>query len=112
MEKSRIIRNLSVVVAEVEMGTLVHVEDANYAVLAGAAHTIKSLLDRLLAGKSVCLPAHLPNLSSQAATATADDVWNPWGNNNPQDFEVDFWTTLADHPFLAGEAEMVTLPEL
>ena len=95
------------------MGTLVHVDDANYALLAGATHTIRNLLDRLLSGKSVHLPTQLPDHSSQVINATGDEVWNPWGNNNLQDFEVDFWTTLADHPFLAGgETEVVTLSEL
>lgn len=98
----RVLRDLSVLVAEVEVGTLVYKEDANYALLAGAAQTIKSILDRLsLSRFDQSRSTELPEEPSTQPSPEAE-CWNPWGNSNVQDFEANFWLTLAEHPFLIG----------
>ncbi|KAH7015634.1 putative Zn(II)2Cys6 transcription factor [Ilyonectria destructans] len=102
---SSVFQNLSVLVTEVEVGTLVCKEDANYALLAGATRTIKSLLDRFLCGRMGAQLLSQPSGNSLPCLPTlpSDGNWNPWDNSNVQDFEVDFWLTLAEHPFLVGD---------
>ncbi|KPM44441.1 hypothetical protein AK830_g2066 [Neonectria ditissima] len=102
---STVFQHLSVLVAEVEIGTLVCKEDANYALLEGATRTIKSLLDRLLSGRmgAQLLSQPTGNVLPCPPTLLNDGSWNPWDHSNVQDFEVDFWLTLAEHPFLVGD---------
>ncbi|KAH7149906.1 putative Zn(II)2Cys6 transcription factor [Dactylonectria estremocensis] len=102
---STVFQNLSVLVTEVEVGTLICKEDANYALLAGATQTIKSLLDRFLCGRmGAQVLSQPPGTSLLSLPALPNDAnWKPWDNNNVQDFEVDFWLTLAEHPFLVGD---------
>lgn len=95
------IQDLNVLVAVVETGVLIHPIDPNYALLSRATLTIKSLLRRLLTRDTRQLPAPpetgslLPN-----PTTLAPPTWNLWDNQHLQDFEVDFWLNLAEHPFL------------
>lgn len=99
---SRVIQDLSVLVAEVEAGALVHVEDPNYALLAGATQTIKSLLDRIMSDDLTRHPAvpAPPDPLSLSPTVNGNDDWSLWESHNLQDFEVDFWLNLAEHPSL------------
>ncbi|KAF2138152.1 uncharacterized protein K452DRAFT_235039 [Aplosporella prunicola CBS 121167] len=82
--ESQVIQDLSVLVAEVNKGALVHIEDPNYALLSRAAQTIKNLLDKVLSND-------YDPLSSPTA--------HEW---NLHDFSADFWFHLAEHPFLAS----------
>lgn len=45
---SRVFQDLSILVGEIERGTLVYIDSPNYALLARATQTIKSLLDRMI----------------------------------------------------------------
>lgn len=100
---SKAIRDLSVLVAEVETGALVNLEDPNYALLSGAAQTIKNLLDRLLSNEFIKQPntQPAPDPLSLSPTDYVED-WGHWQGQVLQDFEVDFWLNLAEHPFLVG----------
>lgn len=84
-----------------EAGALVHVEDPNYALLAGAAQTIKSLLNRIMSNDFTRHPETqpVPNPLSLSPTVHGEDEWASWGNHL-QEFEVDFWLNLAEHPSL------------
>jgi hypothetical protein len=46
-------------------------------------------------------------MQNPGAIAPAD--WNLWDNQHLQDFEVDFWLNLAEHPFLT-ETPVETMP--
>lgn len=95
------IQDLNVLVAVVDTGVLIHPIDPNYALLSRATLTIKSLLRRLLTRDSRQLPAPSesdPLLPHQTTPTPAN--WNLWDNQHLQDFEVDFWLNLAEHPFL------------
>ncbi|VUC24616.1 unnamed protein product [Clonostachys rosea] len=105
MDTARVFRELAVLVSEVELGTLVYKEDANYALLAGATSTIKNLIDRLSSGRFDQFRATQSNLEPAAENASPveGETWNPWGSASVQDFESNFWLTLAEHPFLMSE---------
>lgn len=115
VEVARVIQDLNVIVAEVDNGALVHLEDPNYALLGRATATIKSLLGRVLArdlAGDLAGHSHAA-AAAAAATTTADHLlqvqvpsneedWMPWDNLYVQEFEEDFWANLAEHPFLTG----------
>lgn len=105
MDTSKVFRELAVLVSEVELGTLVYKEDANYALLAGATSTIKNLIDRLSSGRFDQFRATQSNIEAAAENASPveGETWNPWGGASVQDFESNFWLTLAEHPFLMSE---------
>ncbi|KAF4123735.1 Fungal Zn(2)-Cys(6) binuclear cluster domain [Geosmithia morbida] len=108
---AKVLRDLSVIVAEVEYGTIVYKEDANYALLAGATKTIKNLLDSMTnaslhrgrrAVDHYGEDATLPCDPDAQLAVDANVPWESWVPNNLQDFEVHFWNTLAEHPFLTS----------
>ncbi|KAF4466251.1 Fungal transcriptional regulatory [Fusarium albosuccineum] len=101
INRSKIVRNLSVLVAEMETGTLVQTDDSNYKVLTGASQTIGNLLDRLLHGGTAYQHTG-PYQSSSLLDVQSKEGWNPWDGATLQDFETDFWLNLAEHPFLLG----------
>lgn len=89
---------MGVLVAEVEQGTLVYKEDADYALLTGATQTIKSLLDKLCSSRI----EPVLQLAEISETQPEEGSWEPWDHHIFQDFESNFWLTLAEHPFLVG----------
>lgn len=117
---SEIFQNLSILVAEVERGTLVYVEHPNYALLSRATKTIQSLIGRLFANSftPTTPPAVTQQLQHeqqprphdyqetfvdpQLEPSIAPETWDPWERFNGQDFELNFWLSLADHPFLTS----------
>ncbi|KAH8646906.1 putative Zn(II)2Cys6 transcription factor [Xylariales sp. PMI_506] len=103
VDLSKVVQNLSVLVAEMETGTLIRAHDPNYKLLSSASHTIGSLLNRILSGKLSTIPNfQAPPSSSTPLLGTVDQSasWSAWESHALQDFESDFWTNLADHPFL------------
>lgn len=100
---TRVCQHLSVLVVAVDTGTLVHIEDPNYALLVKATKTIDALLGRLMTHGSMANSVLKPASDSpQPCPPTeSQDDWLPWGTDGVQDFENDFWNSLADHPFLA-----------
>jgi hypothetical protein len=99
----RALRDLGVLITEVEFGTLVYKEDANYGLLAGATHTIKNILDRLPHVSHYLDGQPLDPSMQASADDASNDFWDPWDPNGIQDFEVNFWLTLAEHPSLTAE---------
>jgi hypothetical protein len=99
--KAQMIQDLNVLVAVVETGVFTHPIDPNYALLSRATLTIKSLLRRLLTRdtRQLANVAETNTLVQDPADITPA-TWNIWDNQHLQDFEVDFWLNLAEHPFL------------
>ncbi|KAH7129254.1 putative Zn(II)2Cys6 transcription factor [Dactylonectria macrodidyma] len=104
INRAKIIRDLSVLIAEIETGTLVQLDDPNYKLLNGASQAIKSLLDRLLSGRLPSAPPCQPSdqASSSILNAQGHDIWSPWETMCLRDFETEFWLNLAEHPLLIG----------
>ncbi|KAE8164039.1 hypothetical protein BDV40DRAFT_311126 [Aspergillus tamarii] len=90
MDMSRVFQDLSILVGEVECGTLVYIDSPNYALLSQATQTIKCLLDRMIT----------PFNASHSMTILNDGSWGLWDDSSFQDFEINFWHNLAEHPFL------------
>lgn len=99
---SKAIQDLSVLVAEVEIGVLVHHHDPNYALLTGATQTIKGLLKRIMSVDFARQPMTQPALDplSLSPSDHLEGNFNEWESHNLPDFEVDFWLNLAEHPSL------------
>lgn len=96
----KILRDLGVLVAEIEYGTLVYKEDANYALLASATATMKNILDNLSRSKlnqrNLC--GQLSETVVQPEVELDASSWEPWGTGSLQDFETNFWLMLSEHP--------------
>ena len=88
---SHVIRDLNVLIVEVEHGAWIQEGDPNFASFTQATRTIQSLLDSLMRrdledGRSAQLSL------SENSSAWPDQL----GRTTPWDFEIDFWAGLAD----------------
>lgn len=95
ISRAKVLRNLTILSAEIEQGTIVKPEDPNYAVLAQAAQTIQRFLDlihsegeRLRDGTEPSLPNSVDDDYTWAASL-GPEIW---------DSEISFWQGLAEHP--------------
>ncbi|KAK7397709.1 hypothetical protein QQX98_012924 [Neonectria punicea] len=97
--RSRLVQDLSVLVAEIRTGAVIQAGEPNFALFTRATSTIQSLLDSLMTwGQS-----RTDTLNSQVDTSTQYiDRWDPCINFDPWEFEIDFWANLAEHPTLHG----------
>lgn len=93
--RTRTLQDLSVFVAEVQIGTIVRPGDPNYALLSKATRTIQRFLDST---HSDPVPVESVGQGDEWAALLSQDLW---------DFEAGFWQSLADHPsLLAIEPEL------
>ncbi|KAJ5287972.1 hypothetical protein N7478_003658 [Penicillium angulare] len=95
ISRTKLLRDLSVFVAEVQMGTIVRLGDPNYALLSRATQTIQRFLDSFNSDVVPTigseLQGHHEEGSDDWAALLSQDLW---------DFEAGFWQSLADHPAL------------
>lgn len=90
--RTRSLQDLSVFVAEVQIGTIVKPGDPNYPLLSKATRTIQRFLDSTHSD-----PAHsLPEM----AGLEGNEEWTSLLSQDLWDFEAGFWQNLADHPSL------------
>lgn len=87
--RTRSLQDLSVFVAEVQIGTIVKAGDPNYALLSKATRTIQRFLDSTHSDPSL----------SEVAGVEGNDEWALL-SQDLWDFEAGFWQSLADHPSL------------
>jgi hypothetical protein len=92
------IQALSVLVAEITIGSWIQPGEPNFALFSQATRTIQSLLDSLTALK---VPSG-PNDSQQLLGSEVADNWDPYINSQSWELEMDFWASLAEHPTLAN----------
>ena len=85
--RTRSLQDLSVFVAEVQIGTIVRAGDPNYALLSKATRTIQRFLDTTRSDA----PVEPLGQEDEWAALLSQDLW---------DFEAGFWQSLADHPSL------------
>lgn len=83
-----------VMVAEIQMGTVVRQEEFNYALLSAAAQTIGSFLD--LKSPSVTAQPVMPATEFSIDPASTDFAFNM--SPDPWNLEMGFWQELAEHP--------------
>ncbi|KAJ5721970.1 hypothetical protein N7488_000005 [Penicillium malachiteum] len=97
--RSKMVQDLSALVAEITIGAWIQTGDPNFALFSRATRTIRSLLDSLIAWKAY--PG--PNKPSEPYTndmASLTEDWNAFIDSQPWEFEMDFWASLAEHPAL------------
>ncbi|KAL6856629.1 hypothetical protein J3F83DRAFT_752239 [Trichoderma novae-zelandiae] len=94
--RSKMIQALSVLVAEITIGSWIQPGEPNFALFSQATRTIQSLLDSLTALK---VPSGA-NDSQQLLGSDVADNWDPYINSQSWELEMDFWASLAEHPTL------------
>ncbi|KAI9926297.1 hypothetical protein MW887_004061 [Aspergillus wentii] len=82
---TKTLQDLTVFVAEVEVGTIIRPGDPNYALLSKATQTIQKFLD---------------SVHSEMAPHAGSADWTAVLGQDAWDFEFAFWENLADHPLL------------
>ncbi|KAF9877088.1 hypothetical protein CkaCkLH20_05354 [Colletotrichum karsti] len=100
LDLASIIQDLNVLVAEVETGALLHFDDPNYALLAEATSTVKSVVGRFISGQFSANPAGA-SFEGNNPSLDINEHWDPWDGWNTGDFETDFWMSIAEHPSMA-----------
>lgn len=92
--RTKTLQDLSVFVAEIQVGTIVQPGDPNFALLSKAAQTIQRFLDSFHSDSFQELAVPEQNRDEGGddwAALLSQDLW---------DFEAGFWQSLADHPAL------------
>ncbi|KAH6664578.1 hypothetical protein B0J14DRAFT_630429 [Halenospora varia] len=101
--RSKILQDLSVLVAEVGTGAVIQAGQPNFAIFTRAIRTIQSLLNILMGGDLTSrFPDSEPEIPNQYLNCNSIQAWDPWINSDPWDFEIEFWANLAEHPSLQG----------
>ncbi|KAL6874613.1 hypothetical protein HDV57DRAFT_237261 [Trichoderma longibrachiatum] len=96
--RSKMIQALSVLVAEITIGSWIQPGEPNFALFSQATRTIQSLLDSLTALK---VPSEASD-SQQLLGTDGTDNWDPYINSQSWELEMDFWASLAEHPTLVN----------
>jgi hypothetical protein len=102
------LQNLSILVAEVRLGAVIHAGEPNFALFSRATSTIQSLLDALMAPMQQWeLPQAEPIAPQQQQQLSFDPIenWDPWVDTEPWEFEIDFWANLGKHPSLQATGQ-------
>ncbi|EME78214.1 uncharacterized protein MYCFIDRAFT_145138 [Pseudocercospora fijiensis CIRAD86] len=103
---SQVIQDLSVLVAHLESGVLIDHGEPNYALLSGATATVKGILGRVLSpfAKELHHTTHRPTAPADVLGAEDLDPWlaSTAEQNALENFELDFWLHLSEHPELVG----------
>lgn len=96
LQEARVVRDLGIVVTEVELGTIVSSTEPNYALLSNATRTIKKFLERIHNRDVQAVPAARDSMMPEPLAPPGELDFHaqlePWG------FEIDFWNHLAEHP--------------
>lgn len=104
LSRARILQDLGVLVAQVDTGVLIDPSDSDYALLSAATRAIQTILDRVLASDMTrTLPTRQEPEMNVTVSEGINEDWMPWSTNENWDFELDFWTNLAEHPTLATD---------
>ncbi|KAI1321720.1 putative Zn(II)2Cys6 transcription factor [Xylariaceae sp. FL0255] len=104
VSRSQVIQNLSVLVAELSAGSIVPRTEPNYVLLVSAARTMRALLDRVLSNDApqVATNQDMAAVESPIGNNANSMDWLTWEYNTAQDFDIEFWQSLVDHPFIFG----------
>lgn len=97
---SKVLNELRIFVAEIQLGGLVQVDEPNYALLSRAARTIQALIENMEPQRE--RPPEQPSVDHQSRMVFDD--WSESLGSDPWGFELGFWQNLAGHPFLTDTA--------
>lgn len=100
-QRAEIVQALTVLVTEIRLGAVVGPGEPNFELFTRAIRTMQNLLDTI-----ITTPPSMRRLESAQSGVPEfldnhhSDDWTPWINAEPWEFELDFWTNLAEHPLL------------
>lgn len=97
--RTKMVQDLSVLVAEIRTGAVIQDGEPNFALFTRATQTIQSLLDSLMVWRS---PGATANVQPSLGLCDLED-WGLLGNLDPWEFEFGFWANLAEHPTLLNQ---------
>lgn len=95
LQDAQVIRDLGIVVTEVDLGTIVRPMEPNYALLSRATDTIKKFLIRFHTQDRQADPSQGLNILQPMPEG---NQWDLQSQLEPWDFEINFWDYLAEHP--------------
>lgn len=87
------LQNLNILVAEVDMGSLVKQDEPNYALLSQVTHTIRAFLDSV----SFVGRHGSSQLTGGARWTQGAELLSPHIDLANLDFEIEFWQNLAGY---------------
>lgn len=93
----RVWQDLTILAAEIQMGSIVRPEEPDYALLFKATSTIQSFLE----SSTLQQESSATNLTAVQAPQALDDCF-PMLNPDPWNLEMEFWDNLAGHPYLSN----------
>ena len=103
LQEARVVRDLGIVVTEVELGTIVRSTEPNYALLSNATRTIKKFLERIHNRDMQVVPAVQ---DAELPAPPAPEEMDFYAQLEPWGFEIDFWNHLAEHPSMINPDSM------
>lgn len=91
-------QDLSILVAEVQRGSIVRLGEPNYSILFKATQTIQRFLE------FINLQEEVPSLNAPIEQQQPCNIeeWFLDLNPDPWNLEIGFWDNLAEHPFLSN----------
>jgi len=95
--RGRVWQDFTVLVAEVQMGSLIREWEPNYALLSKATQTIQRFLD-ISQNDDVDI---LDSTTASEAISSSDD-WFSLLNPDPWNLEMGFWSNLGEHSFFSN----------
>lgn len=98
LQDAKVVRDLGIIVTEVDLGTIVRPTEPNYALLSRATSTIKKFLQRIHTRDRQSSPAAGGSDPPAHTGLGAVDPGVLWPQLEPWDFEIGFWSNLAEHP--------------
>lgn len=98
LQDAKVVRDLGIIVTEVDLGTIVRPTEPNYALLSRATSTIKKFLQRIHTRDKQVTPAASGSNPPGNPELGGMDPSALWPQLEPWDFEIDFWNNLAEHP--------------
>ena len=98
LSQVRVWQDLSILVAEIQMGSIVRLGEPNYPLLSKATQTIQIFLESVHSHEQ---------LHSSETVIPQQDAYNveDWFHRlspDPWNLEIGFWENLAEHPFLSS----------
>lgn len=92
----QVLTDLTVLAAEVNQGTVVRPEDPNFALLSESMQTIQRFLAQIHGQEKTS--GGMPE-----QYGGCDTEWLMQWDQDPKDFDIDFWQGLWDHSLLNGD---------
>jgi hypothetical protein len=95
--KIQVWQDLNILVAEIQMGSIVRLGEPSYPLFSKATQTIQMFLESITS----CEELHNSERVFGQQGALEVENWFPHLSPDPWNLEIAFWENLAEHPFLS-----------